>query len=418
MSFAPDVFSEPAVRRGPGWIAAFATAWLGIWMAQLTPVQLLLPIQIDEVLGTSDWLASVLSIGVVSAVAGVFCLIAYPLTGALSDRTVSRWGRRKPWILGGALVFAAGLVLLGLAADIVSVTIFWSLALTGFCMVSAAVTATISDQVPIGQRGLVSGWLSAPQAIGTILGLVIVTELLEGRLVQYGAIGVLLIVLIAPFLLFTEDAPLAKELRPKLGLREIIQGFWISPKRYPDFGWTLLSRVLVNLGNALGTTLLLYFIMFGLGRPDTAEDDLIVLTLIYMAFLIVASVGVGKLSDVVGRRKLFVFVSAGFQAVAAVLLTIGANIDMAFVSAGLLGIGYGTFLSVDQALATQVLPDAKTRGKDLGIMNLANAVPQAFAPLVGALVVAALGGFHGLFLAAAAVSFLGALAVLPVRSVQ
>ena len=32
-----------------------------------------------------------------------------------------------------------------------------------------------------------------------------------------------------------------------------------------------------------------------------------------------------------------------------------------YVAAGLLGLGYGCFLSVDQALATQVLPDAHTR---------------------------------------------------------
>jgi MFS family permease len=88
------------------------------------------------------------------------------------------------------------------------------------------------------------------------------------------------------------------------------------------------------------------------------------------------------------------------------------------IAAGLLGLGYGCFLSVDQALATQVLPDAHTRGKDLGIMNIATAVPQAIAPLLGALIVVAIGGFQGLFLLAAAATLLGALAILPIRTVR
>ena len=73
---------------------------------------------------------------------------------------------------------------------------------------------------------------------------------------------------------------------------------------------------------------------------------------------------------------------------------------------------------VDQALATQVLPDPADRGKDLGIMNIATAVPQAAAPLLGALVVAALGGFAGLFVLSALAAVLGAIAILPIKTVK
>jgi MFS family permease len=89
------------------------------------------------------------------------------------------------------------------------------------------------------------------------------------------------------------------------------------------------------------------------------------------------------------------------------------------IAAGaLLGLGYGAFLSVDQALATQVLPDPADRGKDLGVMNIASAVPQAVAPLLGAWVVAFLGGFTGLFLVSGLVAILGAATISPIRKVQ
>ena len=81
---APD---EPRRRVGAGWVAAFAVAWLGIWMAQLTPVQLLLPLQVANARPGADWVGSVVGFGVVSGIAGACALVAYPLAGAACDRT-------------------------------------------------------------------------------------------------------------------------------------------------------------------------------------------------------------------------------------------------------------------------------------------------------------------------------------------
>jgi MFS family permease len=412
---APAPFAEPKRAVTGGWIALFATAWLGIWMAQLTPVQLLLPVQIEAQLSSSYWVDSVVAFGIISGIAGLCAIVAFPLTGALSDRTTSRFGRRRPWIGGGALLFAVSLLLLGVQSTIVGIGVFWALALTGFCVLTAALTATISDRVPVNQRGLVSGWISAPQAIGTILGLVLVTALFTTQFLGYAAVAVLLLVLVAPFLLRDADAVLPTA--DRLTLRKLIEGFWISPRQYPDFGWTLLSRILVNFGNAFGTALLFQFLQYGLKVVD-AQTTLILLTLVYMVFVILASLVLGRLSDRLGRRKVFVFVAAALQGAAALALAFVPNLPVTFVAAGLLGLGYGCFLSVDQALATQVLPDPHTRGKDLGIMNIATAVPQAFAPLLGALVVAAVAGFAGLFVLSALAAILGALAVLPIRSVR
>ena len=408
---------EPVQRVPAGWIAAFATVWFAIWMAQLTPVQLLLPAQIDAQLHPEDWVDSVVAFGTISGIAAVATIIAYPLTGALSDRTTSRFGRRRPWILVGALVFATSLVVLGLQTQIWAIGAAWVAASVGFCIMTAALTATISDQVPVGQRGLVSGWMSAPQAVGIIVGLLLVTELVTDTSLGYALLAAILVVLVVPFLT-RHDEPLAVAERSRVSAKGIIASLWISPREHPDFGWTLLSRVLISIGNALGTGLLLYFLMFGLGDAN-AEADLIVLTLIYMVFVIVASLVLGRLSDRLGRRRVFVLVAAGLQGVAALLLAIVPDLTVAMIAAGLLGLGYGCFLSVDQALATQVLPDAATRGKDLGIMNIATAVPQALGPLIGAgAVVVAGGSFALVFVLSAVCAFAGAIAVTRVRSVR
>jgi MFS family permease len=408
--------AEPVRRVSAGWIAGFATIWLGVWMAQLTPVQLLLPAQIDAELHPDDWIDSVVAFGTISGIAAIATIIAYPLTGALSDRTTSRFGRRRPWILIGAVVFAVSLVVLGFQTQIWAIGAAWVAASVGFCIMTAALTATISDQVPVGQRGFVSGWMSAPQAVGIIVGLLLVTELVTDAASGYALLAIILVVLAVPFLT-RHDEPLAAAERTRVTAKGIVASLWISPRKHPDFGWTLLSRVLVSVGNALGTSLLLYFLMFGLD-DDNAENDLIVLTLIYMVFVIVASLALGKLSDRLGRRKLFVFVASGLQGLAAILLAFFPDLTVAMVAAGLLGLGYGCFLSVDQALATQVLPDAASRGKDLGIMNIASAVPQALGPLIGAAAVVASGSFTPVFVMSAVFAFAGALAVARVRGVR
>ena len=432
-------FSEPTRRVGGGWIALFATAWFGIWMAQLTPVQLLLPQQVENVTHGAFWTDNVIAFGIISGIAGVFALITYPLTGALSDRTTSRFGRRRPWILAGTIVFAASLIVLSLQTSIVGVGVLWSTAIIGFCMLTSALTATISDQVPVNQRGFVSGWISAPQAIGTILGLALVIVLGLSQVAGYVTVAILLVVLAIPFIGTLPDQQLRKDQRPRGGLLTILQGFWINPIKHPDFGWTLLGRILVNLGNALGTTLLLYFLQYGLSMSaDDAQTGLLTLTAVYLVFFVLAALILGRISDRIGRRKVFVYTAAYLQAIAALILAFVPDFNVAVFAAALLGAGYGCYMSVDQALATQVLPDAHSRGKDLGIMNIATAVPQAVGPLLGALVVllfanlATAGavssdaitkagesaGFAGLFVASGVLAILGGVAMIPIKSVK
>jgi MFS family permease len=436
-------FAEPTRRVGGGWIALFATAWLGIWMAQLTPIQLLLPQQVEDVVHGHSWTDNVLAFGVISGIAGACALITFPLTGALSDRTTSRFGRRRPWIFAGVLVFAVSLVILSVQTSIVGVGVFWSTSIIGFCIASAATTATLSDQVPVNQRGFVSGWISAPQAIGTILGLTLVTTIWASvaseQAFGYPLVAILLIVLAVPFILTVPDQQIRKDQRPRGGLGTILQGFWINPVKHPDFGWTLLGRILVNLGNALGTTLLLYFLQYGLGLSSTAAiNGLLTLTVVYLIFFVVAALVLGRVSDAIGRRKIFVYIAAWIQAAAALVLAFVPVFGVAIVAAGLLGLGYGCYMAVDQALATQVLPDAHSRGKDLGIMNIATAVPQAVGPLLGALVVllfanlatagaastAAItktgeqAGFAGLFVASGVLAIVGGVAMIPIKSVK
>jgi len=422
---APAAFAEPQRAVTGVWIAAFAAAWLGVWMAQLGPFQVLVPLQVAAATGSDDttvdgWVPAVLAFGTISGIAGLCAIIAFPLTGYLSDRTTSRFGRRRPWVVGGAALFAVSLILLGLVENIVLIAVLWSLTIVGFCVLTSALTALISDLVPVRQRGFVSGWMSAPQALGIILGVLLVTEVFTVWFFGYLSLAISLLVLVVPILLFTKEIPITREQRPAFTLEALIRGMWISPRKHPDFAWTLTSRVLVNTGNALGTGLLLYYLAFGLHiGMETADDALLALIVVYLVGVVISALVVGYLSDRLARRKVFVIWGSLLQAVAAFVLVFVTSYEATFVAGALLGLGYGAFLAVDQALATQVLPDPHDRGKDLGIMNIAFQVPQALAPLLGAWVVAGLGGsFGGLFMLSALAAILGALVVSLVRDVK
>jgi MFS family permease len=407
--------AEPVARGGAPWVGRFGAAWLGVWLAQTTVIQLLLPAQVEDAGGRSGLLDTIARFGWVSAVAGVAALVAFPLVGALSDGTASRFGRRRPWIALGTAVFAAGLLLLGVQTTIGGITAAWAIALVGFAAVSSALTALIADQVPVGQRGTISAFVSAPQAVGTILGLVLVETFALAAPGSYALVAAVLVVLVVPLIVSLPD-PQPLEAHGPVRVAQITGSLWIDPRTHPDFAWTLLGRLLVNLGNALGTSLLLYFLSAGLGDAN-AEADLIPLVLVYLVCLVVGTLAAGRASDRSGRRRVFVAVAAVLQGIAGVVLAVAPAYGTALVAAAFLGAGYGVFLSVDQALATQVLPDAADRGKDLGIMNVALAVPQAFGPIVGAGLMLLFGGFSALFVGAAVLSALGALSVARVRSV-
>jgi MFS family permease len=105
------------------------------------------------------------------------------------------------------------------------------------------------------------------------------------------------------------------------------------------------------------------------------------------------------------------------MAAAAVLLAVAASWPAVMVAAAVLGAGYGTYLAVDAALVTQVLPAVGDRGKDLGVVNIANSAPQVMAPALAAPIVHSLGGYPALYLLTAAVTLLGGVFVYRIRSV-
>ncbi len=118
---------------------------------------------------------------------------------------------------------------------------------------------------------------------------------------------------------------------------------------------------------------------------------------------------------------MFVIIASFIMAISGIILAFvpddQSGWGLTMIAALILGIGYGWYLAVDQALITQVLPTAGDRAKDLGVINIANSMPQVLAPVLAAPLVTVLGGYTSLYLATAVITVFGALAIIPIKSV-
>ncbi|MFF8786971.1 MFS transporter [Streptomyces sp. NPDC015125] len=415
---APEALAEPSQRAGRAWTAALSLANGAIWVGWYGPLQILLALQAAQLAPPGTPKESVLAW--VTGAGAVVSMVSNPLFGALSDRTASRFGRRTPWIAAGVVGGAGALVLLAGAGTVPVMVLGWCLVQLTLNAAFAAITAAVPDRVPRRQRGAVGGWLGAAQVLGVVAGTGLATAAggvaAGGVAAGYLACAGFVVLGTLPYVLLLRDPVLPAGRRPALSVRALAAGFWISPRRHPDLGWAWLTRFLINLGNALALLYLLYYLRDVLHRPDPG-GGVLVLTAVNGVTLLGTVVIGGSWSDRAGRRQPFVLWAGVIMTVATGLLAGWQTWPGALCAAALLGVGFGVFTSVDFALMTQVLPAAAHRGKDMGVINIANALPQVAAPALAAPIVHHLGGYRMLYAVAAAVGLVGALLVRRIRGV-
>ena len=390
-------------------MAATFVGWFG-------PLQILLARQAEAISpGSKENL-----LALVAGLGAAFSMFANPLWGALSDRTVSRFGKRIPWVAAGSVLGAASLVLLGSASSLWLLIAGWCLVQTVLNAPYAALSAAIPDQVPVTQRGAAGGYFGVAQIMGVMIGTGLAVAgigLFGGTFGGYLVCALFVLVAWIPYAAVRRDTVLARTDRTPLEWGAFLRGFWLSPRRYPDFAWAWLTRFLINLGNAIALLYLLFFLQDEVGIQNP-EQGVLILTVVNALTLLVAVMVAGVWSDRVGKRRVFVLWSGVIMGAAAMTLALWPVWPVALVAAAVLGIGFGAYTSVDFALLTQVLPAAVDRGKDLGVLNIASALPQVLAPVVAAPIVVSLGGYSTLYGASAVVGLVGAVLVYRIRSVK
>jgi MFS family permease len=298
------------------------------------------------------------------------------------------------------------------------IMLWWCLYEAALSAIVVALVATVPDRVPHARRGAISGVYGAGQLIGGTIGAIVGAQFVGSTGIGFIVLAVVAVVLSILFVVLAPDFSSRELPRRAMSRRDIITNFSF-PRRAPDFYWAFLARLLIILGYYVIGGYQLYILTDYIGLTSAAAAVIITTaSLINLVASIVGSLVSGPVSDLLRRRKVVVII-------ASVLIGLGAITPFVFpqpwamlVFAGVGGLGLGIYFAVDAALMTEVLPNEATRGKDLGILNIAGSGGQILAPVLSAAIVAIGAGFAPIFVATLVLCVLAALAVIPIRKVR
>lgn len=408
--------SDPTQRVGRRFVWLYAAAFTGTCLVLVAPLLVTLALKVNSLVGAER---APEGLALVTGVGGLVAMVANPFFGKLSDRTSSRLGMRRPWMVIGLLGGSLGVLVVALAPSIPVVLAGWCLAQMLNNALLAAMVAVLPDQVPTAQRGLVSGVLGVCLPVASVGGTYLVQLFTGNQLAMFlvpCAVGGFFVLL---FALTLDDRRLARAEKPAWSLRELAGTFYVSPRQNPDFAWAFVSRFLFVLAYAFLTTYQAYYLLQEVGSAEADVPRQIFLgTLAQSALVAVASVVGGRLSDRTGRRKVFVCVAALVYGSALFLLAIASDFDGYLVGMAVGGLGFGLYTAVDLALVADVLP-SEDNAKDLGVLNIAGALPFSVAPALAPFVLSIADGDYGvLFGVAGTCAVLAGAAILRVRRVR
>lgn len=356
------------------------------------------------------------TIATIAAVSGV---LSQPTFGWLSDRTRTRFlGRRNLWILIGAIAGAILLTATGLASNPLALGFLWVIAAWPVNAVSGLTLATVPERVPIRIRArltAVSGMFSIIGiAFGTVAGALLPVT------VAYIVLALQLLITGVLFAFLTRDVtPPTASASVQNPAQKVPSSRFPGFRSAPDFWWTFIGRFLAigSYSVAIGLQLFALRDHFGLATTQAASIAITQVTLVSTGTLIVSAVLGGVLADKFGRLKPFVIGSSILFVPACAILALFPTLQGAILGFGLLGLGFGAYISVDGTLVTRVIPRLEDAGRDLGILNIANAGPGLIAPAVAG-VLASTVGYSAIYLVAAVGAVLASVAVMFVKGVR
>jgi len=334
------------------------------------------------------------TLGVVLLVGAFVSMVAAPICGALSDRVVTRFGRRRPWIVVGTLMNIIGLIgfanLPGSMGWLLIALVwieFWNNVAT------APYSALIPDVVPRGQRGSAAGWLGLMNMLGSFVGGVSALIFTHAGVTDISAIyyflaAIMFLGMIGTVMFVHEPRVLIAPAPFKWG--EFFRGI-IEPLRDHDFRWVFWTRFLIVMGTYTVQEFLQYYMrdvvidfrFFGTLLATNAESAVSFFVLPLLFGAIISSLAAGMLSDRFGRKAM-VYISSALQAVVPIAFIFYGSFNLVVLLGIVFGLGYGAYQAVDWALASDVLPSEENYAKDMGVWHIAFTFPQVIAtPIAG-----------------------------------
>lgn len=409
----------PLKRLVPGLIIGPAS-WLGPYIVASS---LFLPAMLQAI----DSNNKVQLVALFSTLAMVVAAISNMLAGSISDRTRTRFGKRTPWIVIGAVVFMLAMIASSFAPNQWFLLGTWLIGQIGLNFIVAPMVAWI-DMAPVDGRGTAS---SAYGGLGMALGnngFTIFGAMLLGQYrLGFIIFGIITFIgtLIAVFIVKepsnineTNDISEFEEQTEKPKSMHALLKIFPSWSIGRDYYLALIGKIFQGVGNFAITGYLLYIMTDFLhkGTQDT-QSAIQLINTIMLIFGIAMGLFSGPVVDKLKVLKLPVALSTISLAAAALSLFIIRN-DFGIMLYGLLaGLGMGLWNSLDNLLNLEVIPDKSRVAFFLGVYNLGNTVTQAIAPVLAAIIIS-LFGYSAIFIMSFVFSLIGGILILAIKSVS
>lgn len=401
--------TPPIPRRA---IALIGAATFGASLAGVVPMVFSLAVRLGEIAPGDEHLY-----GYVIGAGQLVALVSAPLTGVLSDRSRSRWGRRRPFTLLGLVMGLVALPVLAAAPNVAALTIGWMLTTFGWGTAGGSVGNLLADRLPRHQRGTVSAVANVSGQVAPVVGVTLAGRFATDSWLLFLVPGLVGGALIAIFLVYIREEPAPAD-RPRgpLSWGALVRSYLFDPRRYPAFAWAWLGRALFFFGLSLTSSFTTYFYA---QRLDVSVVEVApTLAMLSAVGIVAATLGstvAGWASDRKGARHVWTALGGGAFAAGALVSASAQDLRTLAGGAVVSAIGLAVFGTVGGALTMDILPERATQaGRYLGINAFSQKVPAAIAPLIAPslLLLAGRDADYGvLYIAGAAFAVLGAVII-------
>jgi MFS family permease len=346
--------------------------------------------QVELIVG-SDSVGSVM--GMLELIAGLVPILVVPMSGALSDYTTTRWGKRKAYIITGTtldLVFIGGLSLIamaqppgwdGEALGSTGLIVLYALLLIGLQFSSNLAQGPyqgfVPDLVAEKQVGVASGLVGIMRSVGLIAGFAVMAiggVRFELWGLAFFTVGLIEFVLGVLTFLGVENGPPPKPREGRTWRAIALETWDLGILKERSFVRMTLVRLffLMGTGTFINISLLYIERVFSVTGGD--ERAILQMSALGLALVgtILAAVPAARISDRTGRKPV-VWAAAAIATVGVLILAAAPSPAVALAGAFFLGAGSGAYLAVDWALMTDIIPLASS-GRFMGIANIANSI--------------------------------------------
>lgn len=405
----------PLIRLIPGLIIGPAS-WLGPYIVMNS---LFLPAMLQQF----DAPHKVELVALFSTCGMIVAAISNMVAGELSDKTHSRFGKRAPWIVGGAFVFMVAMFGASLSPNIITLLICWMVGQISLNFIVAPMVAWLDFAPENGKATASSAYGGLGMALGNngfnVIGALFLSQFRLGFVVFgiFAFIGTLIAVIIVhePSNI-NESKDISKKAKQKFNLKSIKTVFpsWSIGR---DYYLALIGKLFQGIGNFAIAGYMLYIMTDFLHRGNQTQSSIQLVNAIMLIFGVLMGLVAGPISDKLKILKLPVGFSTIFLAIGALALLLLPNTMGIIIYSFAAGLGMGIWNSLDNLLSLEVIPDKDRVAFFLGVYNLGNTITQAIAPVVAAFVIS-LFGFSSIFVVSFIFALIGGISILSIKSVK